>query len=372
MERYRRNMIAKKLDNLFAEALADKVFPGAMAGILLERNERQEKYIIGGGFTDETKKFNVNRYTFFDLASLTKPIVTTLSIVALIRDGKIFFQSQLKDIFSNNIAEEKKLLTIGQLLQHSAGFQATNNYYDMLKDVRNIKERKKKLFRLLMNERIAVNEEKTSLYSDLGFLLLGCVIEEITGESLEDFWVKNIARPLHLADSLLFLPKAKGIGVERIACTERCIFTGQMLCGDVHDENCRILGGVTGHAGLFGTVEGVLNLCGYLLKGWRGGVNHQLIPGELLRLIFRRNTTESSWCLGFDTPSEFNSSSGRYFSWQSVGHLGFTGTSFWIDLQEGIVVVLLTNRVHPSRTNEKIKAFRPYFHDALMEELRKV
>ena len=365
-------MIAKKLDNLFAEALADKVFPGAMAGILLERNERQEKYIIGGGFTDETKKFNVNRYTFFDLASLTKPFVTTLSIVVLIRDGKISFQSQLKDIFSKKIAEDKKFLTIGQLLQHSAGFQATSNYYDLLKDVKNIQERKEKLFRLLMDERIAVNEENTSLYSDLGFLLLGCVIEEITGESLEDFWVKNIARPLHLADSLLFLPKAKGIGVERIACTERCIFTGQMLCGDVHDENCRILGGVTGHAGLFGTVEGVLNLCGHLLKGWKGGVNHQLIPGELLRLIFRRNTAESRWCLGFDTPSEFNSSSGRYFSRQSVGHLGFTGTSFWIDLQEGIVVVLLTNRVHPSRTNEKIKAFRPYFHDALMEELRKV
>lgn len=125
-----------------------------------------------------------------------------------------------------------------------------------------------------------------------------------------------------------------------------------MLCGEVHDENCRSMGGVAGHAGLFGTVEGVLSICSHLLRQWRGDEEHPNYSSNLLRDIFAYRS-DSAWRYGFDTPSKINSSSGQLFSSLSVGHLGFTGTSFWIDLERGVAVVLLTNRVHPSRANEK-------------------
>ena len=128
------------------------------------------------------------------------------------------------------------------------------------------------------------------------------------------------------------------------------------------------MGGVAGHAGLFGTVDGVLIFCRHLLRQWRGEEQHPNYSSVLVRRIFADNPG-SSWRYGFDTPSKVNSSSGRFFSPRSVGHLGFTGTSFWIDLDRGIAVVLLTNRVHPQRSNEKIKDFRPRIHDALMESL---
>ena len=144
-----------------------------------------------------------------------------------------------------------------------------------------------------------------------------------------------------------------------------------MLSGVVHDENCRAVGGVAGHAGLFGTVEGVLELCNHLVRQLRGEETHPAYSNEKLRQLLTRHG-ESTWMYGFDTPSIKGSSSGMYFSDQSAGHLGFTGTSFWIDLARGISVVLLTNRVHPTRENYGIRKFRPLFHDIVMKALLKI
>ena len=201
-----------------------------------------------------------------------------------------------------------------------------------------------------------------------GTSCLGKLIEKITRIPLDIFWTESVLRPLGLQDKLIFRPAGKGIERELLAATEDCPWSGEMLRGVVHDENCRAIGGVAGHAGLFGTVEGVLELCGHLLRQWRGEEKHPAYSAANLRKIFHRGDS-SSWCRGgFDTPSKQGSSSGRYFSEKTVGHLGFTGTSFWIDLARGIAVVLLTNRVHPSRENEEIKRFRPLFHDTVMKQ----
>jgi CubicO group peptidase (beta-lactamase class C family) len=357
------------IKNLLGDAISKGVFPGAIAGVFIDTPERKEKCIIGEGFTDYTKKFKVDKTTLFDLASLTKPIVTVLCMANLLDKDKISLSTSLEEIFTHSIPEDKKKITIGQLLRHSSGFPATKPYFDELKKIDNYKDRNNLILRMIMNEQLLANDNKNSVYSDIGYMLLGYIIEEITGEYLESFWVNNISDCLSLSNCLMFLPNSKGISQEKIACTENCIFTGNILCGEVHDENCRILGGIAGHAGLFGTAEGVLNICQYLLRGWKGDESCQLFSQKVLGVLFESKKDHSSWCYGFDSPSPQNSSSGRYFSKKSIGHLGFTGTSFWIDLKRELVIVLLSNRVHPSRANEKIKVFRPFFHDTIMKEL---
>jgi CubicO group peptidase (beta-lactamase class C family) len=147
-----------------------------------------------------------------------------------------------------------------------------------------------------------------------------------------------------------------------------------VLRGEVGDENCWVLGGVAGHAGLFGRLGEVLDLVVAVLEIWQGRQRQPFLPQEVLKgfLEAQSQVQGSTWALGFDRPTPGSSSSGRYLSPRSVGHLGFTGTSFWIDPERDLAIVLLTNRVHPSRDNNRIKEFRPYFHDRVIELLNLV
>ena len=152
--------------------------------------------------------------------------------------------------------------------------------------------------------------------------------------------------------------------------TEDCPWRERVIRGEVHDENAFALGGYSGHAGLFGTVDDVYHIVNMLRGHYRGGRRDFFRP-ETVRDFFRRQdlVPGCTWALGWDTPSEESSSAGNYFSRNSVGHLGFTGTSVWMDLDKDVIVILLTNRIHPTRNNERIKAFRPKLHDTVMEEL---
>ncbi len=284
--------------------------------------------------------------------------------------GKIDFTTPLKEVLQVKIPPPKNDITIGDLLQHRSGLPAHRPYFIDLIAIDGFKKRKEKIIEYILEEPLEQRSGQTSVYSDLGFILLGYVIERIASESLEVFWSKNIATPLLLQNSLVFQPRLKNISAKNIAATEECQWTRKMLCGEVHDDNCRSLGGISGHAGLFGTIEGVMALCGLLLRIWRGEKILPTCSPQLLKKTFARKENVD-WCYGFDTPSGEKSSSGHFFSPYTVGHLGFTGTSFWIDLSRGVVIVLLTNRVHPTRRNEKIKEFRPIFHDTLMEKLVK-
>jgi CubicO group peptidase (beta-lactamase class C family) len=363
--------IENVLKTLSQQALSESIFPGCAVGILIDRPDKKMSYVWTAGFTDQSKNFNVSKQTFYDLASLTKPLVTTLSILALIEMGKIDFCTSLKVVFQGSINPEKNQITIGDLLVHRSGLPAHRSYFLNLNTIEGYEKRRAKIVEYILDEPLEQQPGTVTVYSDLGFILLGYIIERITSQSLEVFWSKNIAIPLLLQDRLVFQPTLKNIGLNRIAATEECQWTRKVLCGEVHDDNCRSLGGIAGHAGLFGTVEGVIDLCGTLLRIWRGEKILSLCSPRLLQKTFERKE-DMEWCYGFDTPTGEKSSSGHYFSQRTVGHLGFTGTSFWIDLCRGIVIVLLTNRVNPSRNNEKIKAFRPVLHDTLMEKLVKL
>jgi len=203
-------------------------------------------------------------------------------------------------------------------------------------------------------------------------MLLGAAIERLSGDELDQHVQDHVTHPIK-AHPLCYLPVGED-GARRaslfdrgIAPTEWDPWRNRLLCGEVHDENAAVLGGVAGHAGLFGTVEGVLGVTGE----WLAGSLRQpsVLNPDLVHECSRRqnDVPGSSWALGWDTPSS-PSSSGRHFSCQSFGHLGYTGTSVWIDPACELEVVLLSNRVHPSRKNGKIRAFRPFIHDLVYQE----
>lgn len=343
----------------------DGVFPGAAGGILIARRNFATSLVWTAGSIDGERRQAVQRTTLYDLASLTKPLVTVLSLLVLIARNRISWNARLDELLRQPIPAPKQAIDLTSLVLHRSGLPAYRPFYHELLQYDDMRLRQAKVVQCILDEPLESAPGSETLYSDLGFILLGEAIERLSGQPLDRFWRDQVAAPLGLDRQLLFTPAPEELGDGGVAVTESCPWSNTMLRGLVHDENCRSLGGVAGHAGLFGTVEGVLAICGHLLRQWRGEAEHPRYPSALVRQIFA-DRADTPWRCGFDTPSKVNSSSGRFFSSHSVGHLGFTGTSFWIDLERGVAVVLLTNRVHPTRLNEKIRQFRPWFHDAVM------
>jgi len=205
-------------------------------------------------------------------------------------------------------------------------------------------------------------------------MLLGEAIELLTRMPLDRFCHDRIFRPLGLrstafVDLTALRTRRLAPVTEMIAPTERCPWRKRVLCGEVHDDNAYAMGGVAGHAGLFASAADVDALATRLGACWRG--EDDFLPGEIVGEFWRRDATVegSTRALGWDTPSPSDSSAGSRMSRSAVGHLGFTGTSLWIDVERNANVILLTNRVHPRRDNERIREVRPRVHDAIVEAL---
>ena len=357
---------------LFDKALQKRIFPGAAIGVVRGVGDERQTLVQTYGFTSygEDKK-DINNNTFFDIASLSKPLATTLAILCLKKRGIIDLNSTLSDIFKNmELPSDKKILKIRELLSHSAGFPGYRLYYENLLKIAEPK-RKEGLFSMLMEEPLEYEPGKKSIYSDLGYMLLGLIVEKLSNESLNKFVNKNIFEPLSLTGDIGYLSDLKEKNKKMtFAATELCAVRKRILCGEVSDENTYALGGVGGHAGLFANINGVVNMATQILDQIKGRDSHpNYQASDLQECAKKQNIPGSTWALGFDTPSLKDSTGGRYISAQSIGHLGFTGTSFWIDPTRDLVMVLLSNRVHPSRDNQLIKELRPKFHDMVIESL---
>jgi CubicO group peptidase (beta-lactamase class C family) len=227
------------------------------------------------------------------------------------------------------------------------------------------------VYTLIQHERPEASPGQQVLYSDLDFMLLGAVIEKLSGMELDQYCLDNIFRPLGLQQTAFINLGKRRQGalpfpLGQVAPTERCPWRNRILCAEVHDDNAYAMGGVAGHAGLFSAIDDLNQLVNCLLACYRG--EHCFLPSALLREFWTRDETVSgsTWALGWDTPSLSHSSAGELFSAHSVGHLGFTGTSLWIDLERQLYVIILSNRVHPRRDNDKIKTFRPVLHNTIM------
>jgi CubicO group peptidase (beta-lactamase class C family) len=351
------------LKQLLERGIKEQVFPGATAAVSCGSGADRKIWLAAAGNKDRRDQSAVTVDTIFDLASLSKALSTTLIYYSLFAENKIQPDATLADLLQEAVPSDKKQITLCSLLSHSSGFAAYQPWFQDFAPVQ-CQENKARLLHLILNEPLAYPSASRCLYSDLGFILLGYLAEELTGKDLAVNFRELITAPLGLEKELFYLPDVKEQA--RCAATESCSWRGRMIKGEVHDEHCWLLHGVAGHAGLFGTVAGVLHLCGAILDGWQGK-DIGCAWAAFLPQGLRRQYADQTWCLGFDTPSAGASSSGRYFSATSVGHLGFTGTSFWLDPVKELIVVLLTNRVHPSRDNVQIRQFRPQFHEAVVE-----
>ena len=358
----------EEIEDVVENALKKNTFSGAC--ISFSQNEvflRERKDYSFGYTTKNQPKNKVNTKTYFDLASLTKPLVTSLSIAVLIEKGKVGLQDNLADCCSWVIPDDKIKIKISHLLSHSSGLPAHRPYYQELGSIP-LSEKKRTLRNWIVGEQMCFLPGTSTLYSDLGFMLLGFLVEDLTDTPLDIFWKENVITPLGLQNELFF-PKNKRIDTERCAATKNSHRCEDLLTGVVHDYNCRAMGGVGGHAGLFGTAPAVASLCEYILDQSKGRNRHPSYSSSLLINLLERKI-DSEWSYGFDSPTKGKSSSGVYFSTKSRGHLGFTGTSFWIDFDRDIVIVVLTNRVHLSNDLSGIRAFRPLIHDTIMKKLR--
>ncbi len=357
----------KKIDKIIEESLKNNVFSACSVGFLVQTKNGPLSDIYNYGLVGENEiNLSTDNDTFFDLASLTKPLVTSLCFLALMEEGKINTEDKLHEFFELRVAGHQKIQLL-HLLTHSSGFPAHRPYYQKLVDLPE-EERDKWLINSILAENLIYEPGTEYLYSDLGFILLGKIIEIVSKQTLDKYWQQKIQLPLKLDNGLFFASK-KNMTDKSCATTGTCGWTQKKLCGVVHDDNCRAMGGVAGHAGLFGTCRAVLSLCENILLQFQGDRQPPPYSSENLRKVLRDK--HGPWVFGFDTPTSGLSSSGKYFSDNTIGHLGFTGTSFWLDLQRGIAVVFLTNRVVCGDNLTAIKRLRPLLHDVIMEDLMK-
>ena len=357
------------------------VFPGAV--LLVREGERVFYLRAFGHRTLEPARTPMQEGTIFDLSSLTKPLATTLAVMLLVRVGKLRIDDRVTRFLHNFGVYGKTHVTLRHLLSHSSGLPAWRPYHKTILQLEKRGEKvnflgstaaKEYVYQEISRERPDAPAGTKSVYSDLGFILLGALVEMTGGMSLDRFCQERIFRPLGLrATSFIDLTMVRSRRIQpitdMIAPTERCPWRKRVLCGEVHDDNAYAMGGVAGHAGLFASARDVDTLLCRLEACWAG--TDELVPQALLREFWTRDraAANSTWTLGWDTPSPSGSQAGSRFSPTTVGHLGFTGTSAWIDLERNRHVILLSNRVHPSRDNNAIKELRPVIHDLINQAM---
>jgi CubicO group peptidase (beta-lactamase class C family) len=368
------------VENAFQRAVDDGVFPGA--AVLVSREETVVYERAFGYRASEPQKTPMAIDTIFDLASLTKPIATTTAFMLLVKERKLRLDDLVTRIIPMYGVFGKNLTTFRHLLNHSSGLPAWKPYFEEIVQgeksgrIHFVASRAAKnyVYERIHREKPLQPPGARSLYSDLGFMLLGETIEVIASNTLDRYCQEKIFKPLGLrATGFVDLTQLRTRRLhpveEMIAATEYCPWRKKILCGEVHDDNAYAMGGVAGHAGLFSSVRDVHRFLLHMNRCYRG--RGDFLPQPLVQEFLDRSEApgSGSFALGWDTPAAEGSASGRLFSSRSVGHLGFTGCSIWWDLERDCHVILLTNRVHPSRNNEKIKVFRPAIHDQIMKAL---
>jgi len=360
--------INKKLNYLIEESLKNNVFTGCCIGFFFKKENIYSTVFNSYGYTDtDNVKTKVSEKTYFDLASLTKPLVTTLVLLSLVAENKIGLDDNLGFLLGKKISGVKSKITINNLLNHSSGLPPYKPYFEKLL-LKQLSIRKEFIVSLICKENLLFKPGDKTLYSDLGYILLAYIAEHISGEDLDIYWTRKIIKPLGL-EKKLFYNKGNIRRPGSYVVTGECCWTKNKLSGLVNDENCRSLGGVAGHAGLFGSANGLLILLMSFMQKLKD--NSPLKPNIMRPMMEILNKGEKTdWILGFDRPTPGKSSSGKYFSKRTIGHLGFTGTSFWLDIENEISVILLTNRVLFGEKMSGIKKLRPSVHNVIMEGLR--
>jgi len=349
----------ENVDRLLEDFRQRGAFPGGVLAVV-DRDSLVHVYPFGH-LTDEPDAPPVTAGTLYDLASLTKVVATTTMAMILVDEGKLDLDRPVQDFLPGFRGPGKETVTVRHLLTHSAGLPATAPLYKEIQGKAAYLERIE-----AMDLDLTAPPGSRSVYSDLGMILLGEILEQAAGRPFETFVRKRVLDPLGMHNTLFRPPAALR---PRIAPTEIDPWRGRLIQGEVHDENAFALGGVAPHAGLFATAPDLARFARMLLNG---GALHgrRIVSPETLALFTRRaGIPGSDRALGWDTKSAEGSSAGTLFSPRSFGHTGFTGTSIWIDPDRQLAVILLTNRVYPTRENNLIREARPAVADAVVRAL---
>lgn len=313
--------------------------------------------------------------TIFDVASLTKVMATTTAIMLLVRDNRLALNDRLKKYLPECPHEH---ITLRHLLTHCAGFPDHLPLYELAQQAAEVgadaaneigsPAAKSLIIRHACYADLIYPPGKACKYSDLGFILLGHVIECVTGATLDRFCDEQIFQPFGMTNTFFQPVRGQQRGGD-FAATERCAWRQKILCGEAHDENAYAMGGVAGHAGLFSTLDDTHRFMRKLYACYLG--KDDFFPSALVEKFFTRQhlVEGSTRALGWDTPSrnlKEKASGGTLISEESVGHTGFTGTSIWLDLPRKLLIILFANRVHPSRQNQTFLNMRPKIHDTVV------
>ena len=333
----------------YLRSQVDSAFPGAVVAV-----GRHDSILllaaVGHYGIDDPRP--VTPETVYDLASLTKVIGLTTACMILVGEGKLDLDAPVQRYVPAFRGPGKEGVTIRHLLTHSSGLPAWRPLYI---------EATTRAVALALVDTTALLRQPgdTFVYSDLGAIVLTQVVEGLTGQRLDAYLDARVLQPLGMTNTRFLPPSAWR---DRIAPTERSQ-DGTIIRGTVHDENAWKLGGVSGHAGLFSTAPDLARFAEWLLGAWRQD------SGQVRAFTKRQGVpTGSSRALGWDTPSE-NSSAGTKVGAQTFGHTGFTGTSIWIDPDKDLFIILLTNRVNPTRENGRIGRVRPRVADLVVDAI---
>ena len=364
--------------NVIEKAVADKAFPGATLAVGYKGKVSVHAF---GKLSYEASAAATTPATMYDIASLTKVVATT-TIVAKLTEGDFAVpldldakverylpewtrgrqpESGLKNIFHENPSdlEWRHRVTVRYLMTHTSGLPPFKEYWRTSKSKQDTLDK-------IFAEPLEYEPGTKEIYSDLGIILMAEIIERLTGKPLDELATNLIFEPLGMKDSM-YRPARKLW--PQIAPTEfDKNLRMRLVQGEVHDENAFAIGGVSGHAGVFSTAPDLAAFCQMLLNG--GVYAHQRIlkRATIAQFTAPQQLSGGLRTLGWAVPTE-GGSGGHFLGAHSFGHTGFTGTSIWIDPDKQLFVVLLTNRVHPTRENMKIAQVRPALHDAVMQAL---
>ncbi|MGK5089955.1 serine hydrolase domain-containing protein [Bdellovibrionota bacterium FG-2] len=356
------------------KAVADGVTPGMVAGFwrLKEPDVFRASAVGSRSLVPHMLPMEVD--TVFDLASVTKVFATAALATLLVDRRWIRWDTPIQSILP---AFRYPQVELRHLLTHTAGFPAWKPFWEELcrkfspmaiQDVE-VSVRQSEMRKLVFAADLEGAPGERTLYSDISHLLLGFVLEEVTGFDFDEAVRRYVWKPMNIESAFFrrVTRMSASQPLKSAAATENSGWRGAILQGLVHDENCWAMGGYSGHAGAFGRAEDLLRFA----RGWFSGFVSRRTRNEVWSREGSGLNTERT--LGWETPSrDGTASASELFSPLSVGHLGFTGTSLWIDPVAELAVVLLTNRVHPTRENIAIRAFRPIFHRSLRQDLKEI
>jgi CubicO group peptidase (beta-lactamase class C family) len=356
-------------DAVVAAGVAARAFPG---GVLAVGRDGELSHLRAfGRLTYDPGAAEVAIDTLYDLASLTKVVVTTTLSMILVDEGKLDLDARVHGFFPAFSGPAKERVTVRHLLTHSGGLLWWAPLY------KEVQGKPAYLERIVAMD-LAYEPGAKSVYSDLGVILLGDILERVGGTPFEEMARHRVLQPLGMKDAQYRPPAAL---LPRIAPTENDPWRGRVVRGEVHDENASALGGVAPHAGLFATAPDLVRLAQMLLDGGSFGGRRIVSRATVELFTERAGVPHSSRALGWDTPTDESgrrsstpgqpgySSAGSLFSARSFGHTGFTGTSMSMDPERALYAILLTNRVHPTRDNDAIRGVRAQVADAVVRAL---